>query len=319
MATSMIPVVVFENYVVEKLRKENPHLSCAVDESKNVLGGAVVHIPQAGNSPAVVKNRSTYPATAVQRGDKDVTYALDTFTTDPTHITWDEKNEISYDKTDSVLADHVATLTEAIGDNAFYNWVHGKKMNDSGVYVDDVLPAANILATSGDAVAVNAEDGQTGSRKALHYRDLQKAQAKMDKAGVPKSDRYACIESYMYQQLIDSLNANQLAAFQQTADLANGVMGRFAGFSIMERSSVLARTSAGAFLLPGEAFAADTDITCLCWQKLSVANAYGDIKPFQDVDNPEYYGDVFSALVKGGGRCRRADWKGMVAIEQAAV
>lgn len=317
-AISAIPVEVFQPYIVEKLRKENPFLNCAVDESKNVLGGSVVHIPQAGASPSVVKNRSSFPAAAVQRGDSFVTYPLDVFTTTPSHVTWHEENENSYDKTDSVLNDHTATLVESVGDNMLYAWIKGLKQS-SGAYVNDVIPVANRITTSGTALAVNAEDGQTGTRKALTYKELQKAQAMMNKAGVPKTERYCLLESYMYQQFLDSLSANQMAAFQGSADLKNGVVGRFAGFDIMERASVLAFASNGTPLVPGAAFEATTNIGCLCWQKLSVSKAAGDIKPFQEIDNPQYYGDIFSALVKMGGRCRRGDWKGVLVIVQSAA
>lgn len=317
-AISAIPVEIFQNYIIEKLRRENPHLEYATDETGKVLGGSVVHIPQAGSSPNVVKNRKNFPATAVQRGDTHVTYTLDVYSTDPTHVTWHEENEISYNKTDSVLNDHVDTLVESIGDNMIFNWVHGLKQNAAGAYEADVIPAENIIPTSGDAVAVNPEDGQTGTRKAFSYKELQLAQSRMNKADVPKKERYAMLESYQYQQFIDSLSENQMAAFQKAADLANGIVGRFAGFNIMERSSVLAFKTDGSLHLPGEALDADSNLACLCWQKSSVAKAQGDIKPFQDVDSPTYYGDIFSALVKFGGRCRRQDWKGILVIRQAA-
>lgn len=317
-AVSAIPVEIFAAYIVEKLRKTNPHLQYAVDESSSVLGGSVVHIPQAGTSPSVVKNRSSFPATAVQRGDSHITYPLDVFTTDPTHVTWHEENENSYNKTDSVLNDHVATLAEAVGDWMIYSWVHGLKPS-GGSYVADVIPSANIIGTTGASAAVNTEDGQTGSRKAFSYKELQTAQAMMNKAGVPKEGRYAMIESYQMQQFIDSLSANQMAAFQNNADLANGIVGRFAGFAILERSSVLAFTSAGVLRTPGEAGAETDNLASLCWQQNSVAKAMGDTKPFQNMDDPMYFGDIFSALVKSGGRCRRGDWKGVIAIRQAAV
>lgn len=319
-AISAIPVEVFATYIVEKLRKTNPHLQYAVDESSSVLGGSVVHIPQAGNSPSVVKNRSSFPATAVQRGDSHITYALDVFTTDPTHVSWHEENENSYDKTDSVLNDHVATLAESVGDWMIYAWVHGLKINAStGAYEADVIPSSNIISTTGEAVAVNEEDGQTGVRKAFSYKELQKAQAMMNKASVPKENRFAMIESYQMQQFIDSLSANQMAAFQQAADLENGVVGMFAGFKIMERSSVLAFTSAGVLRTPGAALDATDNLASICWQLNSVAKALGDTKPFQTMDDPQYYGDIFSALVKMGGRCRKVDWKGVIVIRQAAA
>lgn len=316
-AISAIPVEIFASYIVEKLRKTNPHLECATDESSWVLGGSVVHIPQAGASPNVVKNRKTFPATAVQRGDSFVTYPLDVYTTDPTHVTWHEENEISYNKTDSILNDHIETLIEAVGDNVLYSWARGLKPN-AGIFVDDIIPVASRISTSGAAEAVNPDDGQTGTRKAFSYKELQKAQAKMNKAGVAKTERYAMLESYLYQQFLDSLSANQMAAFQATADLKNGVVGVFAGFKVMERSSVLAFADDGTLKEPGEALDETDNIACLCWQKGSVAKAKGDIKPFQETDSPTYYGDIFSALVKMGGRCRREGWEGIIAIVQAS-
>ena len=310
---SPIPVQVFRDYIIEKLRKVNPFLAFAIIETAFVLGGAVVHIPNAGASPTVVKNRSTFPATAVQRTDSFVTYALNVFTTTPTFVTWHEENEISYDKTDSVLNDHVQTLMEAVGDDILYAWVTGIKSDGTA----DSIPAANIIKTTGAAVAVT-EDGQTGTRKAFTYTELANAQAKMNKMNVPKSDRYALLESYQYQQLINSLSSNQMAAFQQTADIANGIVGRLAGFNILERSSVLAFND-NVPVAPGTALSATSCLGAMCWQKDSVALALGDIKPFQDDDNPQYYGDIFSAAVKAGGRCRRKDWAGVIAIVQDAA
>ena len=309
-----IPVEVFSDYIVEKLRRSNPHLDCATDESGHVLAGAVVHIPQAGNSPEVKKNRKNFPATAVQRGDSFVTYALDVYTTDPTHVPWHEEHEISYDKTDSVMSDHVETLVESVGDNMIYSWVGGIKADGTA----DTVPATNIIKTTGEAVNAT-ENGQTGQRKAFTYKELQTAQGLMNKQDVPKTERYAMLESFQYQQFIDSLSANQMAAFQGSADLANGVVGTFAGFKVMERSSVLALTAAGMVKAQGEAYEATDNVGALCWQKASVAKAKGEIKPFQETDSPTYYGDIFSALVKMGGRCRRKDWKGIVVITQGAA
>ncbi len=310
---SKIPVEVFASYIIEKLRKVNPFLAFAVIESAFVLGGAVVHIPQAGSSPEVVKNRSSFPATAVQREDSFVTYALNVFSTTPTHITWHEENEISYNKTDSVLNDHVLTLMEAVGDDMLYSWVTGIKANGT----TETIPATHILRTTGADVAVT-EEGQTGTRKAFTYKDLANAQALMNKHNVPKTERYAMLESYQLQQLIESLSANQMAAYQQSADLANGVVGRLCGFNILERSTVLAFND-NAPIAPGTALSATSCIGALCWQKDSVAIALGDIKPFQNTDDPQYYGDIFSAAVKAGGRCRRQDWAGVIAIAQGTT
>lgn len=319
MANPKIPVEIFGNYIIEKLRRANPHLDKCVDASGNVIGGAVVHIPQAGASPGVSKNRAFGAAVAVQRGDSAITYALDVFTTDPTAITWAEGAEISYDKTNSVIGDHFDTIAESVGNEIAYSWIKGLIPQNDGSYTTQFLPNARRIATSGDAVAVNGVDGQTGNRKATHYRDFDMAQAMFNKDNVPASDRFALCEAYMLKELQASFTGNMMAAFQQTADLANGVIGKYAGFTFLDRSFVLAAASNGTFRLPGEALSATDNLACLVWQKQSVEKAMGDKKLFQDLNNPLYYGDIHSSLVKAGGRCRRADWKGIGVIIQAAA
>lgn len=318
MANPKIPQEFWASYIVEKLRKTNPHISLCFDESKYVKGGSVVYIPQAGAKPNVVKNRAFGAATAVQRGDTAVMYGLDVFTTDPTAITHAEANEISYEKQDSVLGDHTNTLAESIGDELTYSWIRGVKPAVGGGTTVEFLPAGRRIPTSGADTAVNPEDGQTGTRKAFTYKEVQGMQAKFNKDNVPKDNRYAMLESYMHQQFIDSLSANQMAAFQASADLENGIVGKFAGFTFLERSSVLALTTGGVFRLPGEALAATDNLASIFWHKDSVTKALGDTELFQDMGNPLYYGDIHSGLVKMGGRCRREDWKGVGIVVQAA-
>lgn len=318
MANPKIPQEFWASYIVEKLRKTNPHLALCFDESKFIVGGSVVYIPQAGAKPNVVKNRGFGAATAIQRGDTAISYVLDTYTTDPTALLTSEKLEISYEKQDSLLADHTDTLAESIGDELTYNWIRGLKPIAGGGVAVDFLPAGRQIATLGGDTAVNDEDGQTGTRKGMTYKEVQTMQAKFNKDNVPRTERYAMVESYMYQQFIDSLSANQMATFQATADLENGIVGKFAGFTFLERSSVLAMTSAGVFRLPGEALSATDNLASIFWQKQSVTKSLGDTKLFQDMENPLYYGDLHSGLVKMGGRCRREDWKGVGLVVQSA-
>jgi hypothetical protein len=317
MAGAKIPQEFWVSYIVEKLRRTNPHIMLCDDESQYVKGGSVVYIPQAGANPTVVKNRAFGAATAVQRGDTAVMYALDVFTTDPTAITYAEANEISYEKTDSVLGDHTDTLAETIGDELTYNWVRGVKPAVGGGTTIEFLPASRRIATSGANTDVNPEDGQTGQRKGMTYHEFDKMQAKFNKDNVPKKDRYAMLESYMHKEFVNSLSANQMAAFQATADLENGIVGKFAGFTILERSSVLALTAAGVFRVPGEALAATDNLASIFWHKRSVAKSMGTTELFQRMGDPLYYGDIHSGLVKMGGRCKREDWKGIGIVVQA--
>ena len=54
----------------------------------------------------------------------------------------------------------------------------------------------------------------------------------------------------------------------------------------------------------------------LFWSDIAVSRALGDTKMFDDMGNPTYYGDIYSFLVRCGGRARRNDGKGVLGIIQ---
>lgn len=299
-----LPVEVWKKYIIEKFRKDNAFLFKSKDDSGFVLGGAVVHIPQAGADPTIVKNRSSFPATAVRRTDTDITYTLDTYSTDPTHITWAELQDISYAKLDSILGNQTRALGETIADDMLIKW--------SPV-------AAQFVRTTGGPSALTTAGigGQTGTRKLFHQKDLITAMVAMNAANVPKAGRVALIDDNMFSGFYDSLTDSQMNAFQQFADNKNGVVGRLHGFDIMTRSSVLAYSAADAVKALGSALAATDNLASLCWHPDTVCRAVGTMKPFQNVDDALYYGDIYSAMVRMGGRKERTDALGVIGIVQA--
>jgi hypothetical protein len=301
--TNGLPVEVWKKYIIEKFRKDNAFMFKSKDDSANVLGGAVVHIPQAGADPAIVKNRSSFPATAVRRNDNDVTYVLDTYSTDPTHITWAEVQDISYAKLDSILGNQTRALGETVADDLLIKW----------------SPAgAQLLATTGGPTALTTAGigGQTGTRKLFHQKDLIKAMVAMNTTNTPKNGRVALIDDNMFDGFYDSLTDSQMNAFQQFADNKNGVVGRLHGFDIMTRSSVLAYAAGNTVKALGSALAATDNLASLCWHPDTVCRAQGTMKPFQNADDALYYGDIYSAMVRMGGRKERADNLGVIAIVQ---
>ena len=175
---------IWEGDIVEKLYAENPHLSLCVNADQYVLAGKVVHIPQAGAAPDVVKNRSSLPAAVKKRTDTDITYPLDEYTSDPVHISNAETIEPSYDKRMSVMADTHMALNETVGVVTIRNWA------PSG--------SARIIRTSGEAVAAHMP-GATGMRKKFLKAELKKAQKQMNKDNIPTSDRYAMFDADMDQ------------------------------------------------------------------------------------------------------------------------
>jgi hypothetical protein len=300
-----VTVEVWVKYIIERLFKDNKFMQHVYNDDQYVLQGKVVHIPQAGAKPTVVKNRAVFPAVAVQRTDTDVNYTLDNYSTDPTHLPNAESAEISYDKMNSVYGDHVSVLGETICDDLLIKW------------------AANItslLRTTGGAAAgtVAPIAGQVGTRKGFHHKDLQKAMILFNTQNIAKERRYALIEDNMFEFFYDSLSDNQQKNFSEYVDAKNGVVGRLHGFDIMTRSSVLALTSADAVKALGSAMAATDNLATMVWQENSIAKALGEVKFFQNTDDALFYGDVYSSLARAGGRVRRADAAGISLIVQAA-
>jgi hypothetical protein len=296
------------NQIIEMLFKDNGFLKFAYNADEYVLAGKVVHITRANSKPGVVKNRSSLPATVVSRNHEDITYALNEFTTNPELIKDAEKVELAYDKLASVLEQHFGTLNETVADEMIYNWV-----TSSGGVTDTSLQ----LRTLGAGTAAHTASA-TGLRKALTKESLKAARTLMNKNKIPKQDRYALIDSDMMDQLMNDDDLKKRDSSMEL-DIKNGIVTRLYGFDLIERSDVLVYDNTGTPVVkaPGAAGAAADNAAAICWQKNSVERALGEVKVFDDEGKPEYFGDVYSALVRMGGRIRRKE--GVVSIIQEAT
>ena len=298
-----IQVEIWEKDIVEGLWADNQFLQFAFNADQFVLAGKVVHIPQAGAPAGTQVNRSSLPATVVRRTDVDVTYAIDEITSDPVHLPNADTVELSYDKRTSLTSQMRSNMYEVAALNMIYNW--------------SPESAIRFLRTTGSAVAAHLPDA-TGNRKAVTLADLKKAQLQFNRDNVPASDRYVLIDADMMDQLTDEMSANQQRDFLAAYDEKNGVAGRLYGFNIITRSQVMRYTNAGtparkAWSVAG---AATDNAAAIVWHKQSVERALGDVKFFENIGDPTYYGDIYSALLRLGGRIRRSDNKGVTAIIQ---
>jgi hypothetical protein len=288
-------------YILNRFWKENEFLKHAFSEDEYVIGGAIVHLPQPGSPPTIVKNRSSFPATAVRRTDTDITYVLDEYTTDPTHIQDAEKKELSYAKIDSVFLDHVNGLSETVADDLIIKWAS--------------TASSTIIRTTGGYTAALV-NGQIGTRKVMVDTDLQQAKLAMNLQNVPKKDRFALLEDNMADQLCTALGSTGYKDFSVFADPVEGTIGKLHGFKILTRSSVAMSSNADAVNALGAEVAEDDNITSLLWQKDCVARAMGNVQLFQRQDDPLYYGDIYSALIRMGGRVRRPAGTGVIRLVQ---
>ena len=84
----------------------------------------------------------------------------------------------------------------------------------------------------------------------------------------------------------------------------------------MMRSKSLLYTSAGAPKDWSVDVVAADNAGALAWHENSVCRALGEVVAFENEKDPTYYGDIYSFLVRAGGRPMRSDVKGLLAIVQ---
>lgn len=288
---------IWQQTIVEGLWPANPHLKLCVNADQYVLQGKVVHIPNAGTAPNTRKNRTELPAAITRRKDIDITYALDEYTSDPVLIVDAEKAELSYDKRTSLLSDTQMSINESVGLMMLFNWAP---------------KASRIIRTSGEQVSAHIG---IGSRCKVLLKDLKAAQKQFNKDNIPAEGRYVMFDADMIDQITDQLTETQYRDFSSAFSATTGVVGKLYGFNILTRSHVLSYLGLSA-VEPGLEVGNATCSAALCWHISSVERALGETKFFENEGDPQYYGDIYSALVRMGGRIRREDSKGVLAIVQ---
>ena len=289
---------IWQRTIIEGLFADNSFLSKAVNDDIYVNEGKKVHIPNAGAPSGVVVDRSQLPATVQKRTDVDVDYTLHELTTNPILIPYADMVELSYNKRNSVIDQDRKELIFKAAEAVLANWLPG---------------LANRVSTTGQGVPAWTPSA-TGLRKKITPADVAALQLRMNADNVPQTDRYLLLDANMYQQLLDGMTQTQAIGFFQAADVKRGVMGMLYGFEVMVRSTVY-RFAADGTLKAIDAEGAATDLAGgLAWQRDSLSRALGEVIMFDQVNNPEYYGDVYSFLVRVGGAIRRYDKKGVYAI-----
>lgn len=306
---------VWHDTIQEKLVQDNSFLSQVADvSSDNIINGTIVHLPQAGEPSTVVKNRSVFPATPKRRTDGQVLYAIDEYTSDPVHIPNAETVELSYDKRRSVLDQDIQNLSEEVAEGMLTNFIV------SPVGTNATLPTTSILETSGNAVASGLA-GTTGNRKAYSLSDLQKLQNFLIKQKAWNEGQMNVLltaDAAIQMFPADSAITATYMASVSEAERRSGIMYKAQGFNIFVRSSVYSLAGDKKFKAYGSVVSPTDCEGIFAWNKNMVEKAIGATKAFGNVGDATMYGDVYSFLVRMGGRARRKNFEGLVVMKQAA-
>lgn len=286
--------------IIEGLFASNSFLSKAFNADEYVNNGKIVHIPNAGAASGTKKNRTSLPASVNKREDIDITFALDEYTTDPVLIPHADTVELNYDKRRSVLRQDKLKLQDNVALDFIYNWSPAKEQ---------------CVETTGKEVNAYT-DKATGKRNSICKADVLGLMTQFNNDDIPQDGRYLLLDAQMYSQLLNDLTANENTAFLASADAQNGILGKLFSFNVMMRSKVGLYTAAKGAKSWSTAGAATDLAAALAWHDQSVCRALGEVKAFENEGDPTYYGDIYSFLIRAGGRIMRNDRKGVIALVQ---
>ena len=100
--------------------------------------------------------------------------------------------------------------------------------------------------------------------------------------------------------------------------MQRGIVGKLWGLNVMTRSQVLRVKTDKSLLGWDQEAVAGEMAAALAWHDKSVSRAMGEVKMFDSTNNPLYYGDIYSFLLRTGGSVRRYDKKGVYLLAEAA-
>ncbi len=289
--------------IAENIFPSDSFVENSKDETMYCDGKRVTRA-NAGAKPTVVENRGSVPSVAVSRVDIATSYDLYEYTSDPTVIRDIEEIETTYNKRQDVLKDHYKAIQLMATMRCAYEW--------------GATTSSNIIRTSGAAAPAKLP-GTTGSRKKVTLQDFWDLKTYFDDLDIEEKNRFVLFPAYMYNQFVLD-NRTELLSWDKTgkASYNDGNLKNLAGFNIYTRGKnnlVRYDNSATPARLPVTmATAATSNAAILAWHKDHVARARGDVKVYEKIDDPQYYGSIFSAMARAGGQKVYANELGVAAI-----
>lgn len=291
----------FLSEITEALRKDNSFMQFAKNDDAFVNNNSV-ELPHAGADPTIVIDRSSFPGTISQRTDAATQYILEELSTNPTHLQFSEALIVAYNKRVSIMEQHITSLKDKKGDRCAYGWAKG-------------TDSAHRRLTTGTATRASDAPGSTvTTAKVLTKADLLAAKLILDKENVPTTGRYLLLPPGMINDILLLDEFTRMDAYGKS-NIPDGWVGMIFGMNVMTRSYVTSHATSTHVIKDPEAATATTDLAGgMLFHRDFVRRANGDIKVFLDVDDPAYYGSIFSAAVRFGALAARNDYKGIVSI-----
>lgn len=292
----------FHSDITEALRLDNSFMQFAKNDDAFVNNNSV-ELPHAGADPAIAIDRSSFPGTIAQRTDAATQYILEEISTDPTHLQFSEELIVNYAKRQSITSQHSNVIKDTKGDRCTYGWAAG------------AVGAGKVVESTGTATRASDARGSTLTTvKVVVKADILSIKSILDKDNVPQENRKLLVPPSMHNDLLLLDEFTRMDAYG-TSNIPDGFVGRVFGFDVMVRSHVTSHaTTTLAIKDPAAATATTDQAGAIAWHPGFVRRANGSIKVFMNIDDPAYYGSIFSAAVRFGSLIARNDDVGIVQL-----
>lgn len=276
-----------------------------------------VELPNSGTIPNVAVNRQSFPALTTQRTDVATSYLLEELSTDPTLLQYSEELLVAYPKRSSILELHANAINDKAAIRALYKWI-------AGISGAASVTAGLLIKTTGAPRAAGAP-GATGNRNAITKADFLNVKKLFDSQNIPQANRCAILSPAMYADLLGISDFTFAYAYGSPI-LPSGALGSIVGFNVylrgLETGGVVTYSGTPVydnnFNLKAEgATPASTDNqSAIFWHPDFVRRAKGAVKLYVNVDRADYYGSLFSAIVRFGALAARSDIKGVAVVTE---
>lgn len=255
---------VWLDQVKEGFYPDDSFLNKATDYSQFVDNNRL-HIASAGIDPKVLINNTTYPVSVIGRDDEDNEIRLDKFETENTIVRRPETIEYSYDKLESVIHQHRATLRKGVAMKAAHAFA----------------PAQDEANTP--LVTTTGED--TNGRKRLRFADILTLKERFDDAEIPLEERYLVL----HPKHVSDLLLEDLKLFKDLTSIKDGEPLKFAGFGCFSFPHMPAYRIMDGLLKKVAYGAAKVDSDCfssIAFYAKEVMKADGDIFMYATENDP---------------------------------
>lgn len=193
------------NQILEGFYPNDSFLQKVVNYSAFVENDRL-HIASAGIDPKVLINNTTYPIKYTGRDDVDNEIVLDKFETENTIVRRPDAIEYSYDKLESVIRQHRATLRKSVAMKAIHAYAPATDTDDTP-----------LVLTSG---------ASSNGRKRLTFADILALKERFDEAEIPLEERYIVL----HPKHVSDLLLEDMDLFKNLTDIKDGEPQKFAGF-----------------------------------------------------------------------------------------